>query len=288
MKPVHLLLAAIMIVIWGVNFVVGKIGVAEIPPILLMTMRFALIALILCPLVKLPRTHIRHYLILSVLMGSVHFACMFTALRDINASLAAVLAQLGVPFASILAAIILKDKLGWRRALGMALAFGGIFLLAGEPQVHGDLVPILLIAIAAFAWALGVVYIKRQPQLDGHQLNAWTSALAAPQLLIATFLFETGQWNALQNASWQGWFAAAYMAIFVTIVGYAIWYFLVRRYDVNQTMPLTLLSNVFGILSGVVLLGETMSWQMVIGTVLAVVGVGIIVVRRPKLAPPEV
>lgn len=288
MKPLHLILAAIMIIIWGVNFVVGKLGVAEIPPILLMCMRFTIIAIILVPLVTLSRKNLKHYLVLSVLMGSVHFACMFTALRDINASLAAVLAQLGVPFSSLLAAIFLKDKLGWRRALGMALAFGGIFLLAGEPKVHGDLSAILLIAVAAFTWALGVVYIKKSADLDGHELNAGSAVFAAPQLLLASLVFENGQWTALQNASWMGWFAAVYMAVFVTIVGYAIWYFLVRRYDVNQTMPLTLLSNVFGILSGVVLLGETMSWQMVIGTVLAVVGVGIIVVRRPKLVRPEV
>ena len=78
------------------------------------------------------------------------------------------------------------------------------------------------------------------------------------------------------------------MAVMVTVVGYGVWYYMIDKYETNQTMPFTLLVPVVGVLGGVFALGERMTLQIGLGGFATIVGVAIIVLRRPKLGAPEV
>ncbi len=122
-KPLHFLLVVLVILIWGFNFAMVKIGLLDLPPLLLTSLRFLGVAVILVPFVKPPKGRFKDIIVISLVLGVAHFALMFNGLRGLDASTAAISIQLQVPFASLLAAVFLKDKLGWRRALGMAIAF---------------------------------------------------------------------------------------------------------------------------------------------------------------------
>src|SRR3546814_270281 len=124
----------------------------------------------------------------------------------------------------------------------------------------------------------------RARDIDGFVLNGWIAALAAPQLLLLSLAFEDGQAAAMAAADWRGWGSIIFMILPVTIFAYGLWYWLLRRHPVNQTMPWTLLGPVFGVVSGVVVLGETLTWRIVLGGAITILGVAIIVLRRPKLA----
>jgi O-acetylserine/cysteine efflux transporter len=224
---------------------------------------------------------------LSFTLGCVHFSLMFTGLRDLDAAAAAIAIQIQVPFAALIAAIFLNDKLGWRRTLGMALAFAGIVVMAGEPRVAGSLWPLLLVVAASFMWAVANVQIKQLGAVDGFALNAYLGLFAAPQLFITSALLEEGQIRALLSADWIGWSSVLYMAVMVTIISYALWYRVLRRYTVNQAMPFTLLVPVIGVLSAALLLDEPLSWRVILGGVATIAGVAVIVLRRPRLAEPE-
>ena len=140
-----------------------------------------------------------------------------------------------------------------------------------------------LVIVAALVFSIVNIQIRRIGDISGFTLNGWMAVMAAPQLLVATLVMETGQWQQLRSATWLGWSSIAYMAVMVTIVSYLMWYPLVRKYPVNQTMPWTLLAPVFGVLSGIVVLGEPMTPAMVIGGALTLVGVAVIVIRKaPK------
>ncbi len=288
MSPTHILLALFTMVIWGLNFVVGKIGLAELPPMLLIGLRFALVAVLLVAFVPRPKGQMLQILGLSVTMGSLHFSLMFTGLRDVDAAVAAIAVQAQVPFSSLLAAMFFGDRIGWRRTVAMIVAFAGIALIAGEPRMETRLAPLAMVIVASFLWAIGNIQIKQMGKLNEFSTNAWVALFTAPQLLIGSALFETGQIEAMAGASLLAWGSIGFMAIFVTIVGYGVWYYLIPRYPVNQTMPFLLLMPIFGVLFGVVLLDELLTWQMVAGGVLTIAGVGVIVLRRPKLAEPEV
>jgi O-acetylserine/cysteine efflux transporter len=287
MRLSDLILVLVVMVIWGLNFVIAKWGLAQFPPIFMMGLRWAIVAAVLLPFVRIPRKKLVGILLISFTLGCVHFSLMFTGLKGTDAAVAAIATQTQVPFAALIAAIVLKDRLGWRRATGMALAFVGIVIMAGEPRHAGNLLPILMVIAASFMWAVANIQIKELGAIDGFALNAYLGLFAAPQLFVASFLLESGQWEALTSATWVGWSAVAYMAIMVTVVSYVMWYRVLRRYTVNQAMPFTLLVPVLGVLFAALLLDEELTWRIILGGLATVAGVAVIVLRRPKLAEPE-
>lgn len=282
--PLHLLAFVLIMVVWGSNFAVSKIALEQIPPIMLVAMRFALVAAILLPFVKPPTGRFREILLLSFVLATLHFSMMFTGLKTVDAATAAISLQLQVPFAALLAAIFLSERFGWRRALGLAFAFAGVTIIAGEPRLSGQYFALSLVIGAALVWAVASIIIKHLDTVNGFQINAWMALFATPQLCLASFLLEGGQWEAVQTADWTPYLAVFYQAVVVVGFGYGTWYMLLKRYDVNVAMPFTLLVPLFGVASGVVFLGESLTVSLLGGGLLTIVGVGIITLRRPRLA----
>lgn len=276
----------VVMAVWGANFGVSKLGLQELPPLMLIGLRFALTALFLVPFTRLPRGKMLPVLMLSFSLGFVHFALMFTGLQKVDASTAAIAAQVQVPFSALLAAIFFKDRLGWRRALGMALAIAGVVLLAGEPQTSSNIFYLVMILAASMTWAVAAIQMKQLADVDALTLNGWMALFAAPQLLIASWLLEDGHLAAIAGAGWKGWGAIAYMAVVVTIFGYGIWMKMLSRYQVNQVMPFTLLAPVFGVAAGIIMLGEALSLLKLLGGAITICGVAIITIRRPQQAQP--
>lgn len=279
-------LAVLIMALWGLNFPLAKLGIAEIPPMLLVAIRWVLVAVLLAPFFRPPPGQWVGLWVLSLLLGVVHFALMFTGLRHVDGSLAAIAVQIQVPFAALLAALFFGDRLGWRRALGMAIAIAGVAVLAGSPRAQSALWAVGLIIAAAFAWALANIQAKRLSEINAFAINGWMAVLAAPQMLVASLVFEEGHLEALATASWVAWFSIAYQTVFVVILGYGLWYWLFRRHDVNTMMPFTLLAPLFGMISSIVILGEPFTWTLILGAALTIGGVAIIVIRRPRLVDP--
>lgn len=284
-RPLHLLLFLMTVSIWGFSFIVTKWGVQEMPPIFFVGLRFLLVALVLLPFVPRPTGHWRQVFLVSVTLGLLHFSCMFVALVRTPAGTTALLAQLQVPFAALLAALFLGDRLGWRRALGMALAFAGAAVVLGAPAFASPWWSDLLAVLGGFFWALSAVQAKAMGgSVGASSMNAWVAVFAVPQLLVASLLLEEGQWEAVANMSWRLAFALFYNSVLIVVVGYGTWYRLLRIYDVNQAMPFMLLMPPIALLFGGLLLGEPMTWSLAAGGLLTIVGVAIILVRRPRLA----
>jgi O-acetylserine/cysteine efflux transporter len=286
-KPADLAIALAVMLMWGLNFVMAKIGLEHWPPIFFVMLRFALVAAFLLPFVRLPRAQLPRLLALSVVLGSLHFPMMFTAMQTLDAGTAAVVVQLQVPFAALLGHFIYKDRLGWRSIFGMALAFGGVLLITGEPRLSGQLFAVGLVVVGAFMFAIANIQMKGLGDLDGNSINAWTALFAAPQLLAISLLLESGHLAALREVTWEAMAALLYQVVIMVIISYALWYRLLRKYSVGQVMPLTLLLPILGVLSGVLLLGEPMTWQKAAGGMLTVLGVGVIVIRRARVAEPR-
>lgn len=287
LKPLDLFVIIGVMAIWGLNFAVAKTGLEELPPMLFMALRFLLVAVLLLPFAKLPKGQWLPLLGISFTLGILHFSFMFTGLITLDAATAAIAIQLQVPFAALLAAFFFNDKLGWRRGLAMLLAFAGVAIIAGEPRLNGQYLALAFVIFAACMWSVANVQIKRLGPIDGFTLNAWIGVFATPQLALASLLLEDGQWATLQAASFWAYFAIVYQAVAVVVIGYGAWYWLLRRYQMNQIMPSMLLIPVFGVLSGIVFLGESLTLNLILGGLLTVGGVAIIILRRPKATAPE-
>ena len=169
----------------------------------------------------------------------------------------------------------------------MALAFAGVVLIAGAPSFDGSLLALGLVIAGSFVWSVANIQIKLLGEIDPYQLNGGIALCAAPLQVVASFIFEEGQVAAMSDASWEGWLSILYMAFAVTIIGYGRWYVLIGRYPVNQVMPFTLLVPIIGVGSSVAVLGERFTAEMTLGAALTVIGVAIIVLRRPQAADPR-
>jgi O-acetylserine/cysteine efflux transporter len=278
-RPLHLFLLLFCQLLWGVNFAIVRIALQVFEPVTFIAMRFSLVALALLPIVGLPsRKYLRRLLPLSITMGSMHFSLISIGMKQIEAGTASIAVQLQVPFAAILAHYFLGEKLGWRRVLGMAIAFAGVVMIAGEPRLSGSHTGLAAVIAASLCWALANVQIKAL---------GWIAMLAAPQLAVIAFLMEGDTWSSVPDAPWEGWAAMAYQAIVVAIFSYWIWYAMMRRYPVNVVMPFTLLVPLIAVAAGSLMLGETITWQMLVGGIATMAGVAIIVIRRPGVVAPS-
>ena len=276
----------LIMVIWGLNYPVAKIGVTHVPPMMMIAVRFALVAALVLPFVPPPWGHMRRIFYLSVMIGTLHFAPNFTGLKYVDSGVGAILNQLSVPFSALLAAIFFHDRLGWRRLLGMALAFAGVAVLVGEPKRSTDLLGAFLMMAASLAWAISTVQTKFLKEVHPLSLVGWMTLMATPQILVLSLLIEERPVEAALTMGWNGWWPILYMAIFVSIVSHSLWYRLVHRYPINVTAPFALLTPVFGVLFGVLILHEALTWWMLAGSLITLAGVTIITIRRPAQGEP--
>ena len=288
MLPRHLAMMVMVQVLWGANFAVAKFGLDSFSPIFFVALRFSLVAVLLVFVVGLPKpAMLKRLLPLSITMGVMHFTLMFLGMAQLDAATSSIAIQLQTPFAAIMAAFFLGETMGWRRIAGMVTAFAGVMLIAGEPRFSDDPWPLLSVVGAAFAWALGNIQVKALgDEIDAVTLNGWIALLAAPQLLLASWLIEGPQWQNIPDATWISWAALLFQAVVIAIFTYWIWYNMMRRYPVNLVIPFTLLLPMIGVAAGALLRDEIVTWQMIVGGLATVAGVGIIVLRRPAVAAP--
>lgn len=283
MKATDILLAILVPILWGMGFTFAKAGLDHFPPILLMCLRFTVAALVLIWFFKPPWAELWRIFVIGVISATVTYSLIFTGLRDLDASTAIIVVQLEVPFAVILAAIFLKDPLGWRRITGLLLAFAGVALIAGQPRLNDDTIPLLLVIGGGFAWAIGQVLVRTLGgRVSGFRLIAWVAALAAPQLLVSSLIFERNQWTILISADWHHWAVVLYLGLIMTAIGYATWYHLLGRHPVNQMMPFLLLVPVTSMAGGALVLGEELTIVTVLGAAIVISGVAFITLGRPR------
>jgi len=282
MKPLDLLVAITVPMLWGAGFTVAKGTFDEFPPIFLMGLRFSIAALILIWFVKPMWDRAGRMALVAFVGGTLAYGLQFTGLNGMNASTAVLIVQLEVVFVSIFAGIFFKDRLTWQQWVAMALAFGGVALIAGEPRIQSNPVPFVLGVVGGVIWAAGQTLIKSLGAVGGLRMVAWFAAFAGPQLLIASFLVEEGQLEAVREATWKGWAAVVYLSIVMTATGYALWFRLVGIYRMNQVIPFILLVPVTSIIGSVVFLGEVLTGWVIAGGLIVMASVAFIHLRQAK------
>jgi O-acetylserine/cysteine efflux transporter len=273
MTQAQMLLALIVPATWGLGFTLAKVGMDQFPPLLIMSLRFGIAALVLVWFTKPPWGYMRDIFMVALIGATLQYGLTFNGLRGLDASTAVIVIQLEAPALALLGTLILKEKFGWSRAVGMVLAFGGVAVIAGEPRLEGNLGSVALVAAGATIWAVAQVMVSRLKAVPSMTLLAWVAVMAAPQMAIASFLIEDGQWEAIKGASIQDWSVVLYLALIMTALGYSVWYHLLTRCDVSSLSPFLLLTPVTSIIAGVVLLDERFTTAMVIGALMVLGGV---------------
>lgn len=266
-------LALLVVIIWAYNTILIKMGVGEIPPLLLTVLRFMLVAVLVVPFTRIRRHDIPLLILLAFTFGFMHFALLFVGLSYADAGISAILVQLGTPLTILIAWVVLKEQLKFKHVLGIVISFIGVFILSGSPDMPKPLAILFLIG-SALGWATTNIIIKKQNScMTPLTLTGWSSFFAIPIVGGLSFYFERNAIEALHSATWVGWTAVIYSAIASSIFAYTLWYWLLRKYPINSIIPFSLLSPVFAVFFGIIFLNEPISANKLIGAMLVIGGI---------------
>ncbi|MDC0471148.1 EamA family transporter [Candidatus Pseudothioglobus singularis] len=273
MNSKQILLALIVPITWGLGFTLAKIGMEQFSALLIMSIRFGIAGLVLVWFTKPPWGHMREIFVVALIGSTIQYGLTYNGLKGIDASTAAILVQLEGPILALMGTILLKEKLGLTRALGMGFAFLGVFIIAGEPRLDGHIDSVILLVAGSTVWAVAQIMISRLKGLSGITILAWVAIMATPQMLIASLFIEDGQWQAITTASLVDWSIIFYLAFVMTVVGYSVWYHLLSSVDVSKVSPFLMLLPITSIIAGMVLLDEKLTLSMIIGGLMIMTGV---------------
>jgi O-acetylserine/cysteine efflux transporter len=269
----QILLALIVPITWGFGYALTKIGMDQFTPLLLMSLRFGIAGLILVWFTKPPWEYMREIFIVAFIGSTIQYGFTYYGLKGIDVSTASILVQLEGPILALLSTLILKERLGWPRALGMGLAFAGVVVIVGEPRLSDSLDSVALVITGAVFWAIAQIMISRLKSLSGITILAWVAIIATPQMLLISLVIEEGQWESIKSANLVDWSIVFYLSFIMTVIGYSVWYHLLRICDVSKISPFLMLLPVTSIMAGMVLLDEQFTLAMGIGGLLVMIGV---------------
>ena len=273
--------------VWGMGVVFAKAAIEHFPPILLMALRFAVTAAALVWFVRPPWAQMVPIFWIALVSATMQYGLTFNGLKGLDASTAVLVLQLEVPFLVLLGAVLLKEKPGLRKWLGIAFAFLGVGFIAGEPKLSGAWIYLALVISGAFIWAVGQTMVRRLVSLDGVTLIAWVAVFAAPQMFLASYLIEGPPGPYLESANWIVWSTVVYLGLIMTALGYSLWYGLIRRHPVGQVAPFLLLLPVFSVIGGITLLGESLTLRVALGGAVVIAGVAFILFERAPAAADD-
>lgn len=285
LTPTAIAMALLVVLCWGGNFTASKIAMEHFPPLLTVFLRFVAVVLVLIPFAIRTKVNLRDMFVISFCYITLHFTLIFLGMaQGLSIASTVIAVQLGAPFSCVLAAVFYNDKLGAWRSFGMMVAFMGVLLIAGTPNVSDNWGAFLLVVAGAFAWASANVYMKRVGNISVAAFLFWPSLLSLPQVGLLTWLLEKDQWELVATAPATAWMGVLYSMVFSTLIGYGLWYRLLRTYPLSRVTPFSLLVPIVGIGGGMAVYGETVTPLLIAGGLMTILGVGIITVRRPKLA----
>ena len=267
MKPRDVVRALLVVVLWGSNFTMIKLGLREIPPMMLCALRFAVVGIPGMFLVRFPRLPFLKVAAFGLITFALQFALIFVGMNiGASAGIASLVLQVQVFFTFMLAAVFLGEKpTAWQIA-GAVVAFSGIAYVAhhigGEVSAAG----LTLIVAAAAAWGVGNVLARRFGNVNMVALVVWSSVIALPPLALLSFALEdpVHVLRAADRLSWMTFAAVAYIAYGSTLIPYSIWGRLLSRYPSGSVAPFTLLVPIVAMFVAVLALHEPVEgWKFV-------------------------
>ncbi len=286
-------LALFIAVLWGLNFIVMKHAVSEVPPLLLTALRFALAAVPAVFLIARPQVSWATLIGYGTAFGIVKFGLLFTAFKIGGAAgLASVLLQTQVFFTILLAHALLGERVAVQQRLGVVVALAGVAVIVAAGLAGAAAGPIVLIVAAAMAWGVANVIQKRASlggagKIDMLAFTVWTSLVVPVPMLALSYATEgTAAWqSSWANVTWLGVGCVLYLAYPVSILGGAIWGNLLARYPAAVVAPFALLVPVIGIAAGATVYGERLTLANLAGSGLILSGLALIVLAgRAKVA----
>ena len=281
MKIKDIFIALIVPILLGFGFVIAKPAMEYFPPFLLMGLRFTIPALILVWWFPIPKALLFDVFKVSFIGSSLQYALTYSGLNLIDASSAVLLVQLETPFGILIAFFLLKEIPTIKNIIALTISFFGVIILTGAPNLEGQYVGIFLTISGAFMWSLGAVMAKTlSKKIGAFALMTWLCVFSGPMLIFVSIIVDGNPIQYILSANLNSWLVVIFLGFIMQPVGYAAWYYVLKKYPVNKVMPVLLILPVTGLLTSIFLLGENPPAQVFLGGSVIILGVGLIIFTK--------
>jgi O-acetylserine/cysteine efflux transporter len=263
----HALLALAVTFVWGTNFVIIRIGLAHLPPLLFAALRFTLVAFPAIFFLKRPQVPWRMLGAYGLFIGAGQFGILFIAMKSsISPGLASLVVQSQVFFTIGLAMMINRERLRIYHVAALVLAFAGLgVILTHANKDAATPLGLALTLVAAASWAAGNAVSKAVGKVDMLAFVVWSALFAVPPLFVFSLIFDRRQAieAGLTHATLGTWAAVVWQSVGNSMFGYAVWGWLLARYPAATVSPLSLLVPVFGMAASAWWLAEPLpGWKL--------------------------
>jgi len=282
-----ILLALLTVLIWGGNVVAIKIGVTELPALVILCLRFTLTALVFLPFIQWPdRNRLKLLCEVSFYMCVLHQGLLFVALKMMDASTMVILLQSQILFATLMGWLILKETIHWRTATGLSVGFLGLLLTFGAPDLQQNPWGFVLAMLSALAIAFSYIRMRQLKTVHPMTFIGVTNGFAVPFIFAASLFPGLGGWTLLPETDWvRVGGVLAYQVLLVSL-SHVLWQSLLARNAVATVTSFVLLMPLVAILLSWLVLDETLHPALIWGGFLTLAGVGIITLRRIQKRAP--
>jgi O-acetylserine/cysteine efflux transporter len=280
MKPRDVALACCPPTLWALSYIFAKPAMVHFPPLFMIGLAYGVSAIMLLRRALKSKTAWWAMFAIAAFGGAIQAALIFGGLSKLPATTAILVVQSQVPFAVLAAWAICGEVPNLRRLIGVAVVLAGIVLISGAPEAVTALGALASVILGAASWGISQAMVRALGRDDGPTTIGALTLYAAPQLLLASLLFESGQLSALRTATVDVWIAVLILAVGGYVVAYSIWYGLMQRYRVDQVTPFALLMPLVGVLAGALVLGEHLSVWTALGGMVVLGGLAIALIER--------
>tara|TARA_Y100000389_G_scaffold148707_1_gene147885 strand:- start:464 stop:1324 length:861 start_codon:yes stop_codon:yes gene_type:complete len=280
------LTASLVPIFLGFGFVIAKPAMESFPPILLMGLRFTFAASILIWWFPIPKQYLKKIFIVSLVANTLQYSVTYTGLNLIDASAAVLLVQTEVPFGVIFAYFMLREKPTLRALLGISVAFVGVYILTGSPNLDGKFIGIFLTILGSGIWALGQVMVKPlSKEINPIALVAWLALFSGPILIFLSAMIDGNTIQYISSASFEHWTIAFYLGFLMQPITYGCFYYVLKNNPLYKVLPIVTMGiPPTGLLAAIFLLGEKPTPELFIGgSIILIVVIMIVFTKKNKV-----
>jgi len=278
MTPIDILIALGLVSVWGFNFVVIKIGLQDLPPVLFTALRFLFAALPLVFFIKRPDTTWKLIIAYGMFQFALQFTLLFSGIKlGLPAGLASLVIQLQAFFTIGLAVLMLGERPRAIQLVGALVALSGMALVAANLEGKATLIGFVLVVLGGVSWAFANIATKKMGKVNALSLVVWGSLVATPPLLLASWLMEgEAKWQLAANAfTLKTLMTILFQSYPNTILGFGIWSMLMKKYEAATIAPFSLLVPVAGMTSAALILDEQLHWWKIAAGLLVLSGLAL-------------
>ena len=278
----HVVMAFIIVILWGLNFVTLKIAVLSLPPIFLAGLRFFLISFPWIFFVKKPKVSNKQFFSLPITLGVLQYSLLYYGMSTgLSVGLSAVILQTQSFFTVIMSAFLIKEKPSLNEIIGLIIGMLGVIILLTYNDGDFKLEAIFIILAAAMSWGVANIQLKNLGNINMVSFLIWISPLAAILLFIISFILEYDSLLKIDffNSEIKVFLSIFYTAYISTVIGFTMWQYLLNKYKSIQITPYGLLVPVTGSFFGYIILNEVLEIYQIISGIIIIIGLMIISIK---------